>query len=277
MAIQKKPLENKPNLSKFRPFDCFFTVKVGSNGLLSNTYKMKLLGGPDAKRYQVKLIEAELSAVPADCVAAYSLSKNQTAQGLATSILMMLASTSFTTNAARRLPANSRFELHFKIVSRRADGSIAVSLKEVVPYTVAKSASGKKVLKAGTALDRSDDSFRKFRKSVKLLASVFETIELESDEVRKQRLREERVAAKKAEREAKAEERKAKREEARAAKKAERDAQHEAEKAARAEARAAKKAARLKEQEAAAEQRRAARAAKLNAAAHRNIDDDFEL
>ena len=59
MAIQKKPLENKPaNLSRFRPFDVYFSVKVGANGLLSNTYKMKLLGGPDNKKYQVKLIES---------------------------------------------------------------------------------------------------------------------------------------------------------------------------------------------------------------------------
>lgn len=74
--------------------------------------------------------------------------------------------------AAHRLPANTNFRLLFRVLKKKVDGSVAVSLKQVEQIIKVPGKSPK-----AAVLEKTDPAYRAFRKSVRILPAAFRNVQ----------------------------------------------------------------------------------------------------
>lgn len=155
-------------VSKFntKPLFVYFTVRTGEDGLLSNYCKLKVNCNTEKNQYTtVFSSEAEVFDTEKFSYVYENLDKPEPPEAIATTLLQRFSMTTFTTNALRRLPKNTKYSMYLRVAVARADQSIRVSLRKLV-------ANGKE-------LTKEDPSYRLFRKAVKLLPVAFSRIEFE--------------------------------------------------------------------------------------------------
>jgi hypothetical protein len=149
----RKPLPIFKAPADFKPFFLEVLVKTEKDGLLSNAIKATRYIGrydpeaPDKKKFDL---------------ASYDL---PTLQG----VLSRLSMTTWATNVAKRLPANTTFKIILRVNRRSKDQSLSVLFK-AISMAVKNEKTGRIQAKA---LDKKDPKYRMFRKASRILPAAF--------------------------------------------------------------------------------------------------------
>ena len=155
-----------------KPFSVYAFVRTDANGFLSNFISMQFYRGPEKKLKLAQIVsDAEFKMNSQVACQYINVRSAEPAQAIATSLLQRFSMTTYSSNEARRLPANKMFFINLRVVVAQKDKSIRVLLRDVCP-----SAYKKGEFIVGTPLDRSDENFRAFRKAVKYMPEVFARI-----------------------------------------------------------------------------------------------------
>lgn len=94
-------------------------------------------------------------------------------------VLSRFSMTTFVTNAAKRLPANTLYQILLRVNRKSADGSISIIFKGM--DVMEKNKKGRIV---ANALDKKDPVYRKFRKATRILPAAFKTVLMPPKRVR---------------------------------------------------------------------------------------------
>lgn len=166
----KKPAKKKNALpifkapEDFKPHFVSVMLKTEKDGLLSSSIKATRYQGrydPDAddkKKFDLATFDPK------------------TVNG----ILSRFAMTTFVTNVAKRLPANTVYQILLRVNRKSADGSLSVLFKGMEVAT--KSAKTGKV--KFVAMEKSDAVYRKFRKASRILPAAFKDVQTPPKRVR---------------------------------------------------------------------------------------------
>lgn len=149
LPIFKAPEEFKPH---------FVTVlmKTEKDGLLSSSIRMTRYQGrydPEAdekKKFDVMTYDPK------------------TVLG----VLSRFSMTTFATNAAKRLPANTVFQALLRVNKKSADGSISVGFKGLTQLVKSEKTGRTKMVE----IDKKDPTYRKFRKASRILPAAFKEV-----------------------------------------------------------------------------------------------------
>lgn len=163
-AKKKKAIPTWQAPDDFKPHFLEVLVKTDKDGLLSNAIK--------ATRYQGRYDPQADDKKKFD-LASYDM---PTTLGL----LSRLSMTTYTTSAAKRLPAKTTYKILLRITKKSKDGSLGVAFKEI--------SIGQKSAKTGrvkaVALDKKDPQYRLFRKSNRILPGAFKDVLMPPKKVR---------------------------------------------------------------------------------------------
>lgn len=105
-----------------------------------------------------------------------------TLQGL----LGRLSATTYFTNAAKRLPADTTFRLLLRINRKSADGTLSVAFKQIWMAVKNKTSGRTKA----EELEKSDPKYRAFRKSNRILPAAFKNVLMPPKRTRGARVKE---------------------------------------------------------------------------------------
>lgn len=148
----RKPLPTWQAPADFKPFFLEVLMKTEKDGLLGSGIRGTRYVGrydpqaPDKKKFDL---------------AGYD---QKTLQG----VLSRFAAVTFATNAIKRLPANTVYQVILRINRKSADGSLSVLCKGIA--VVKKNGKGRM---APEDLDKKDANYRKFRKAMRVLPAAF--------------------------------------------------------------------------------------------------------
>ncbi len=148
----RKPLPTWQAPADFKPFFLQVLMKTEKDGLLGSAIRGTRFVGrydpqaPDKKKFDL---------------AGYD---QKTLQG----VLARFSAVTYATNAIKRLPPNTLYQVILRINRKSADGSLSVLCKGIAEV---------KKLKAGrmapVELDKKDANYRKFRKAMRVLPAAF--------------------------------------------------------------------------------------------------------
>lgn len=148
----------------FKPFFVTVAMRTDKDGLLSSSIK--------ATRYQGRYDPQAEDKKKFD-MSAYD---PKTVNG----ILSRFAMTTFVTNVAKRLPANTTFQVLLRVNKKSSkddkakDGTIAVGFKGLDIAVMSKKTGRLKL----EALDKKDPMYRKFRKASRILPAAFKEVQM---------------------------------------------------------------------------------------------------
>lgn len=168
-AKKKKVIPTWKAPEDLKPHFLEVLVKTDKDGLLSNLIK--------ATRYQGRYDPQ------ADEKKKFDLGSYD--QPTLLGLLSRLSMTTYTSNAAKRLPANTTYKILLRITKKSKDGTIGAAFK-AISYGK-KSESGR--VKA-VELDKKDPQYRLFRKSNKILPGAFKDVLQPPKKVRGQKVKE---------------------------------------------------------------------------------------
>lgn len=160
----KKPIPIFKAPEDFKPHFLEVVVRTEKDGLLSSGIKAtRYVGRYDPDAPDKKKID----------LSGYD---QVTLQG----VLSRLSMTTYTPNAAKRLPANTTYKILLRVNRKSKDGSLSIGFKGV--------SVGVKSEKTGrvraVALDKKDPQYRMFRKSSRIMPGAFKAVLMPPKRVR---------------------------------------------------------------------------------------------
>ncbi len=162
-AKAKKPLPIFKAPEDFKPHFLEVLVKTEKDGLLSNAIKAtRYVGRYDPQAPDKKKIDLG-SYDPTTLIG----------------LLSRLSMTTYTSNVAKRLPANTTYKILLRVNRKSKDGSLSIAFKMI--SVGVKNAAGRMKAKE---LDKKDPQYRLFRKCNRILPAAFKTVLMPPKKVR---------------------------------------------------------------------------------------------